>query len=212
MAKYAPDTGSNSPAATCAVRASQSSQSSRTRSIMVMATKLKPRKAGMQEMRKAQKAEPRSVPKLASRSVAQEQKGDAAIFYAGHQKRKYNQKQVIHALVAADGALTIAAKRLGTSYRHLKKYIDANERMTEVLHGIEESILDLAEGTLRKSIEEGDLAATIFFLKTKGKRRGYTEHDKQDLSKLMQPVTLVFHSPRDPARLQHTGHDRDDRD
>jgi NADH dehydrogenase/NADH:ubiquinone oxidoreductase subunit G len=211
MAKHAPDTGSNSPAATCAVRASQSSQASRTRSIMVMATKLKPRKARVQEQRKGQKAEPRSVPKAASRRVVQEHKGDAAIFYAGHQKRKYNQTQVIHALVAADGALTIAAKRLGTSYRHLKKYIDANKRMADVLHGIEESILDLAEGTLRKTIEEGDLAATIFFLKTKGKRRGYTEHDKQDASKLMQPVTIVYHSPRDPERLQHTEHDGDDK-
>jgi len=36
----------------------------------------------------------------------------------GHYKRKYNQKQVIDALISADGALTIAAKRLGTSSGH----------------------------------------------------------------------------------------------
>jgi len=46
------------------------------------------------------------------------QKRDAAIFYAGHHKRKHYQKQVIDSLVAADGALTIAAKRLGTSSGH----------------------------------------------------------------------------------------------
>lgn len=175
-----------------------------------MATGLKLRPAGVQEQGKGKKAEPRSVPKTASRSVAQEQKRDATIFYAGHQKRKYNQKQVIDALVAADGALTIAAKRLGTSYRHLKKYVDANDKLTEVLHGIEESNLDLAEGTLRKSIEEGDLTATIFYLKTRGKGRGYTEHDKQDVSKIMQPVAIVYHSPRDPARLQQNERDGDD--
>ena len=180
-----------------------------------MATGPKTRSAGLQEQGKGQKAEPRSVPKAASRHVAQEQKEaelDPAIFYAGRHKRKYNQMQVIDALIAADGALTIAAKRLGTSYRHLKKYIDANEKMTEVLHGIEESILDLAEGTLRKSIEEGDLAATIFFLKTKGKDRGYSVHDKRDISELMQPVTIVYHSPRDPERLQQTEPDGDDQD
>jgi hypothetical protein len=180
-----------------------------------MATGLKPRPAGGQKQGKGQKAEPRSVPKVASRRVVQEQKEaerDPTIFYAGHHKRKYNQKQVIDALIAADGALTIAAKRLGTSYRHLKKYIDANEKMTEVLHGIDESILDLAEGTLRKSIEEGDLAATTFFLKTKGKGRGYSLHDKQDMSKSMRPVTLIYHSPRDPARLKQTEYEGDDRD
>jgi hypothetical protein len=125
---------------------------------------------------------------------------DPSIFYAGKSKRPYKQQQVIDALVAADGAITIAAKRLGTSYRHLKKYIDASDKLTEVLHGIEEINLDAAESTLFAAIKEGNLTATIFYLKTKGKGRGYTEHDKQDISKL-PPVTIVYHSPRDPARL-----------
>jgi len=89
---------------------------------------------------------------------------------------------------------------------------DADDKLTEVLHGIEESTLDIAEGTPHMPIEEGDLTATIFYLKTRGKGRGYTEHDKQDISKIMQPVTIVYHSPRDPARLQQSGHYGDDRD
>jgi hypothetical protein len=97
---------------------------------------------------------------------------DPSIFYAGRHKRECNQKQVIDALIAADGALTIAAKRLGTSYRHLKKYIDANEKLTEVLHGIEETNLDAAESTLFAAIREGNLTATIFYLKTKARGGG----------------------------------------
>ncbi len=137
---------------------------------------------------------------------------DPSIFYAGRHKRKCSQKQVIDALIAADGAITIAAKRLGTSYRHLKKYIDANDKLTEVLHGIEESNLDAAESALFAAIREGNVTATIFYLKTKGKGRGYVEHDKQDISKPMPPVTIVYHSPRDPARLKQIEHDGKDRD
>jgi hypothetical protein len=127
---------------------------------------------------------------------------DPRIFYAGKQKKKYNQKQVVDALVAADGALTIAAKRLGTTYRHLKKYIDQNDKMSEVHAQIDEETLDMAEGTLRKHIEKGNLTATIFYLKTRGKKRGYIEDEKIDTSKLMQPVAIIYHSPRDPALLQ----------
>jgi hypothetical protein len=90
--------------------------------------------------------------------------------------------------------------------------IDADDKLTEVLHGIEESTLDIAVGTPHKPIEEGNLTATIFYLKTRGKGHGYTEHDKQDMSKFMRPVTIVYHSPRDPALLQQTEHDGDDRD
>ncbi len=137
---------------------------------------------------------------------------DPSIFYAGRHKRECSQKQVINSLIAADGAITIAARRLGTSYRHLKKYIDSNEKLTKVLHGIEERNLDAAESALFAAIREGNVTATIFYLKTKGKGRGYVEHDKQDISKPMPPVTIVYHSPRDPARLKQIEHDGKDRD
>lgn len=132
-----------------------------------------------------------------------ERKRDARIFYAGIRgKRKYNQKQVIDALVAADGSLTHAAKILGTTFRHLKKFVEANDKITEVVQGIEEETLDLAEGSLRKHIEGGNLTAVIFFLKTRGKKRGYIEDEKVDMSKVMQPVAIIYHSPRDPEYIR----------
>ena len=39
----------------------------------------------------------------------------------------------------------------------------------------EDRLLDFAESKLIHKIEQGDVIATIFFLKTKGKRRGYIE-------------------------------------
>lgn len=45
----------------------------------------------------------------------------------------------------------------------------------ELVQEIEESFLDQAEGKIRSKIEEGDTACLIFYLKTKGRSRGYNE-------------------------------------
>jgi hypothetical protein len=130
----------------------------------------------------------------------------------GRKPKVLDKGEVIRALEAEGGQLTYAAKKLNIHFRTLKRYINDNDDVKEALFAIEEAMLDTAEATLWKAIEEGNLKATIFYLKTKGKKRGYSVHDKQDISELVQPVALVFHSPRDPARLQKTGHDGDDRD
>ena len=40
---------------------------------------------------------------------------------------------------------------------------------------VEEGLIDLCETKLMQQINEGNLTAIIFFLKTKGKQRGYIE-------------------------------------
>jgi hypothetical protein len=45
----------------------------------------------------------------------------------------------------------------------------------ESVEDIENIALDFAESQLHKQIKEGNTSGTIFYLKTKGKRRGYVE-------------------------------------
>jgi hypothetical protein len=82
---------------------------------------------------------------------------------------------MIEALGKSLGIVTTACKAIDinrcTHYEWLK---DDPEYALQVQE-IENLALDFAESRLHKLIEKGDTSATIFYLKTKGKKRGYQE-------------------------------------
>ena len=80
------------------------------------------------------------------------------------------------------GVVSTACKAAGvardTHYRWLKDDPDYKRAVNE----LQNVALDFAESHLHKLITEGNPAATIFFLKTKGKVRGYIETQDIQLS------------------------------
>lgn len=58
-----------------------------------------------------------------------------------------------------------------TFYSWRRKYPELDEKLKDA----EESVIDYAETRLVEKVNDGDLTAIIFFLKTKGKKRGYIE-------------------------------------
>lgn len=113
--------------------------------------------------------------------------------------RTFTQEEVIKILLQQKGQVTRAAKVLGCTYRHLKKYIDRNETVKEALADIEDTVLEEVEGALFQNIYKGNVASIIFFLRTRGRKRGYGDNDKVDLAQLAQPVTIVFQPPPEYA-------------
>lgn len=82
---------------------------------------------------------------------------------------------------------------LGISRQTFYSRKNSDASLRERLEEAEESIIDFAESKLIESIGEGDLTAIIFFLKTKGKKRGYVEKTENEVSinafeKLMQEL------------------------
>ncbi|MDD4685172.1 MAG: hypothetical protein PHD45_08065 [Bacteroidales bacterium] len=65
-----------------------------------------------------------------------------------------------------------------TFYRFKREDPVFAERVTE----IDESNLDFAETVLLKNIREGKETSLIFFLKTKGRDRGYVERVENDIT------------------------------
>lgn len=84
------------------------------------------------------------------------------------------------AIRKAGGFISHAAKQLGISQPALSKRIGRSARLKQVLDDTREQYLDLAESKLLKKIQDEDLGAICFYLKCKGKERGYIERQIVD--------------------------------
>jgi len=95
-------------------------------------------------------------------------------------KPKLKLQHVEDALRQAGGIISTAAKILETAYgsctpRTVRNYVKRHPRLAEVIEETVELNLDTAESQLMSLIANGNLGAVIFYLKTKGKARGYVE-------------------------------------
>jgi predicted transcriptional regulator len=84
-------------------------------------------------------------------------------------------KQCEEALRKSGGFISHAAKLLGISTSALSQRVKKYKSLQDVREEAEEMYLDMAETELLKKIRTGSGWAICFFLKTKGKKRGYVE-------------------------------------
>jgi len=90
-------------------------------------------------------------------------------------KKKITNEQLIDALHKNGGIYTYAAEQLGITMQAIQYRIKTDEKIAEACQDACEQTLDLSEHELIKLIKAGNLRAIIFYLKMKGKKRGYTE-------------------------------------
>ena len=88
-------------------------------------------------------------------------------------------KVPIHAVVAAvhesRGLLFHAAKRLGISRSSIRNYAARHASVREAIEDERGRLGDAAELVLAKAVKAGEPWAVMFYLRTQGKSRGYTE-------------------------------------
>jgi len=127
------------------------------------------------------------------------------------QNRTHKHKAaVLAALEKSLGIATTACKIADVSRTQFYQWLKDDEDFAKKVQEIENVTLDFVESQLHKQIKENSTAATIFFLKTKGKKRGYIErqeidHTTQgeaigssiDLSKLSTEVLLALEKAAD---------------
>lgn len=92
------------------------------------------------------------------------------------------------AIYEARGYLSVVARKLGTTTRVVKRFVKDYEICKVAVEESEDMILDFAEAKLIQKIKAGDIASIIFYLRTKGKDRGYTEKqlEKAETDEKMQ--------------------------
>lgn len=90
-------------------------------------------------------------------------------------------KRMIEALEASLGVVTSAAKKAGIDRGSHYKWYKNDEKYRTAVDAVQDIALDFAESKLHQSIASGSDTAIIFYLKTKGKRRGYIERQEMDI-------------------------------
>lgn len=91
---------------------------------------------------------------------------------------KYTKQEVIEALEASNGLVSLAADRLNITPEAIYKRMKTDPDIAEVMQTARNRQLDFAESQLFKAIANGELTAMIFYLKTIGKQRGYVERQE----------------------------------
>ena len=82
------------------------------------------------------------------------------------------QKQFINTLKKSLGVVTVAIQQEGITRETYNEWLD-NPFFTNEVNKVNESSLDYVENQLMSLIKEGNLSAIQYYLKTKGKDRGY---------------------------------------
>jgi len=90
-------------------------------------------------------------------------------------KTEQHKKAVLIALEKSLGVVTTACRSAGVGRTKFYTWLDEDEDFKKAVEDVENIAIDFAESQLHKQIKGGNSTSTIFFLKTKGKKRGYIE-------------------------------------
>lgn len=91
------------------------------------------------------------------------------------QKPEEYKKKLLEALERSLGIVTPACKDVGVSRETFYRYYREDEAFKNAVDDINEITLDFTENQLLKKIKEGSERSILFYMKYKGRKRGYTE-------------------------------------
>tara|TARA_R100000458_G_C8087860_1_gene119836 strand:+ start:26 stop:379 length:354 start_codon:yes stop_codon:yes gene_type:complete len=99
------------------------------------------------------------------------------------QKRtQLGKETLLEALEKSLGIVTEACEKSGLSRTQHYKWYNEDIEYKKAVDSIDNKFIDFAETHLKKQIENGSTQATTFFLRTRGRKRGYNEKQELDLT------------------------------
>ena len=85
------------------------------------------------------------------------------------------QKEFINVLRNSSCNISVACGKMGIARQTFYNWKSNNPLFAESVSDLEESLIDYAETKLMENIRDGKESSIFFFLKTRGKKRGYIE-------------------------------------
>lgn len=127
---------------------------------------------------------------MAKDSISQEQK-----------RTKELQKKMIEAMEKSFGVVTTACKAAGIGRTAYYRWMNEDAEFKSAIDSLDcgNIALDFAESKLYKHINDNDKTSLIFYLKTKGKHRGYVERYEHTGAE-GRPIELVINAPDEKTK------------
>lgn len=112
---------------------------------------------------------------------------------------KFTAEEMAQALTEAKGFISVVAKRLGCNQSTVRNYIARYACCREAVENSREAMKDFAESKLFKLVDEENITAIIFYLKTQGRDRGYIERQEVTGKDGEDIVFVIKERPHDTA-------------
>lgn len=95
---------------------------------------------------------------------------------------RHNKKILLEALEKSLGIVNEACKNVGIHRATYYNYRNADKEFRDAVDELESVPLDFAESKLFQEIKKGNITAIIFYLKCKGKKRGYIDRADNEMT------------------------------
>ena len=105
-----------------------------------------------------------------------------------NRQKSTKKEKFLKALESNLGHITDACKSANIHRQTYYMWIEKDKDFKQSCDDVQETFLDLAESKLLEKIKEGDNTCIIFFLKTRGKKRGYIEKQEVELVKPIDDI------------------------
>lgn len=94
------------------------------------------------------------------------------------------------------GNISTMARRLGVSRKAIYEFIAKRPSLGQALQDAREAMIDNAESVLYKKVLEGSTPELLFFLKTQGRGRGYTERQEIQVTTWQDEIVQLLRDGR----------------
>lgn len=91
-------------------------------------------------------------------------------------RQVYSEEDIAYTLLMSGGRVTQAADLLGSHHSTIQERIRNSKFLQTAISEATERNLDIAEDGLMRLVQQDDFKAIQFYLKTKGKARGFGDH------------------------------------
>lgn len=116
---------------------------------------------------------------------------------------RYTNQQIADALRETNGMVYLASQYLGCAPKTVRYRVRSSPELQEIVEALQGAGTDTAELALYNAVLRGESWAVQFYLKTKGKDRGYTERSEQQIDVVIhrEAKRIADEFGLDPAAL-----------